>query len=64
MLGAKVTSMSFRGILREINLPVAEKAVYEAYLNFDQIRNMPSYPAEGSIQEIDGRIVVKISDRY
>ena len=64
MMGGKVTSMSYQGMLRKMNLSVAEENVYESYLKTDLIRGMPSYPAKGSIQEIEGRVVIKISDVY
>lgn len=47
-----------------VYIPVSKEHVYESYMKLDQIRNMPSYPAEGSIQEIEGRVVIKISNTY
>ena len=64
--GAKVMSMVYDGLLRQggVYIPVSKEHVYESYMKLDQIRNMPSYPAEGSIQEIEGRVVIKISNTY
>ena len=47
-----------------VKLTLAEEDIYEYYMKLDQIKDMPGYPEDGSIQEIEGRIVVKISDVY
>jgi len=60
---------SYRGVLRRmgIHLPMYaydESSVYDAYLhrNDDVFRSMPLYPAEGSVQMIDGVLAIKISN--
>lgn len=47
-----------------VNLTLAQEDVFESYRKLEQIAGMPCYPLEGSIRDIDGYIVVKISDRY
>lgn len=49
-----------------LNLPV-EEPEEEVMLEVSQsqeFRNMPLYPADGSVQKVDGRIVVKIQEEY
>ena len=45
-----------------INLTYAEDDVSAAMNGRDDVKNMPLFPAEGSIQEIDGYIVIKVSN--
>lgn len=44
-----------------LDLPMCDAVSYEKLTGSDVVRDMPLYPAEGSIQEIDGVIVIKIS---
>lgn len=57
---------SYRGILRRLGIqwPMLSSDDYEAFVqaNDEQIREMPLYPYEGSMQRIDGTVVVKISN--
>ena len=64
--GAGLMQMAYNGLLRRggVKLTLAEEDIYEYYMKLDQIKDMPGYPEDGSIQEIEGRIVVKISDVY
>lgn len=64
--GGSVMRMAYNGLLRRggVNLPLAQEDVFESYRKLEQIAGMPCYPLEGSIRDIDGYIVVKISDRY
>jgi len=56
--------MAYNGVLRDIgiNLTYAEDDVSAAMNGRDDVKNMPLFPAEGSIQEIDGYIVIKVSN--
>lgn len=47
-----------------INLPVAEDAVLESALQDETVRAMPVFPASGSIAEVNGAVVIKLSDNY
>jgi hypothetical protein len=65
--GAANNRRSWIGVLEEccgiqLNLCSAEK--YEEMHQKGVFSEMPIFPAEGSIKEIDGVIVVKISDAY
>ena len=57
---------SYHGILRNIgvsmNICLANE--YTEYKTLEEIQDMPVYPAPDSIQEINGYIVIKISDAY
>jgi len=57
---------SYGGVLRNIgiNLTFAGDDVYDSLIQQEKVKNMPLFPAEGCIQEIDGDIVVKISELY
>ena len=54
--------MSYYGILRDIsvNMPLVTDDVYESMRYLPEIESMPQFPAEGSIKEIDGYVVVKV----
>ncbi len=56
--------MAYSGILRNIgvNLAYVPDDASIALNNREDVKNMPLFPAEGSIQEIDGYIVIKISN--
>ena len=47
-----------------VNLTSVEYDTYEQILNSKQLDDMASYPAEGSIVEKDGIVIVKVSDDY
>lgn len=64
--GANVMSKAYYGLLRRggVNLKIAGEEGYELCIRNEKVANMPCYPSGGSIQDIDGYIVVKISDKY
>lgn len=45
-------------------MKIAGEEGYELCIRNEKVANMPCYPSGGSIQDIDGYIVVKISDKY
>lgn len=45
-----------------IKYSTAEECVYESIKNTDEFKQMPIFPSEGSTKEINGIIVVKLSD--
>ncbi len=63
---AACVRQSYGGVLRNIgiNLTFAGDDVYDSLIQQEKVKNMPLFPAEGCIQEIDGDIVVKISELY
>ena len=56
--------MSYNGVLRDIgvNLTYCVDDVYAKLCEREDVKNMQIFPAEGSIREIDGNIVIKIAD--
>lgn len=54
--------MSYYGILQDIsvNMPLVTDDVYESMSYLPEIESMLKFPAEGSIKEIDGYVVVKV----
>lgn len=58
--------MSYQGILRKLGiyLPYTSKECHSKLVEMESVKNMPAYPYAGYIQEIDGCIVIKISDNY
>jgi general stress protein CsbA len=65
-MGADTVRMAYKGVLRNlgINLPYGTDESYRNLIESEEIRNMPTYPNEGYIQEIDGCVVIKISNTY
>lgn len=58
---------SWQGVLSEycgINLNLCSEDQYNAIIQNEKIANMPEFPLEGSLLEIDGVIVVKVSQLY
>lgn len=49
-----------------LNVPIAEpeEATLIAVSESAEFKAMPRYPSDGSVQRIDGRIVVKLADEY
>lgn len=59
--------MSYKGVLKylfQINVPYCPDDKFEELIAKDAVRQMPCFPAEGAVMEIDGTVVVKISDTY
>ena len=54
--------MPYYGILRDIsvNMPLVTDDIYESMRCLPEIESIPEFPAEGSIAEIDGYVVVKV----
>ena len=54
--------MYYQGLLRDIsvNMPLVNNETYEALRNTQEVKSMPAFPAEGSIREINGVVVVKL----
>lgn len=55
---------SWRGIFQfrlGINLPFCDEGLYEDLLDLEKVQDMPLYPSEGSMQEINGVIIIKVS---
>ena len=54
--------MYYQGLLRDIsvNMPLVNNETYEALRNTQEVKSMPVFPAEGSIREINGAVVVKL----
>ncbi len=62
--GNELTQWTWNGIYRYklgVNLPSCSDTEYTSLLQDENVKAMPVYPEEGSIQEISGIIVVKIS---
>lgn len=61
-----ITRRAYNGFFRNIgvNLVISQESdeFYDSILHSDKIKQMPVYPADGSIQKIDEYTVVKISD--
>ena len=58
---------SWRGVfhnLLNLNVEMAEYPEYGYVLSSDEFKDMPCYPSEGYIKEIDGVVAVKASDVY
>ena len=58
---------SWRGVfhnLLNLNVEMAEYPEYGYILSSDDFKDMPCYPSEGYIKEIDGVVAVKASDVY
>lgn len=59
--------MSYTGMLRDLgsNLKLEGDAnTYHTVIESDQVKKMPVYPAEGSIHDFNGKVVIKVSDDY
>lgn len=58
---------SWQGVLTEycgIRLNLCSGQQYQILIQNEEVANMPAFPQEGSIVEINGIIVVKVSDTY
>ena len=58
---------SWLGVLNEfcgVNLPMCGEDQYNVLRQLQEVADMPEFPSEGSIREIDGIVVVKISELY
>lgn len=57
---------SYNGVLRNMGilLPYNTDAAYNKLIKLQEIKDMPVYPSKGYIQEVEGCIVIKISDTY
>ena len=47
-----------------MNMNLCSEAQYDALRGSEAVKQMPVFPKEGSIREIDGIIVVKVSEMY
>ncbi len=49
-----------------INVPWPEPSeeVFQSVANSEEFQSMPRYPSDGSVQILDGRVVVKLSETY
>lgn len=59
-------TQSYSGLLRDTGLNLkleTDMDYYHKLIDSSEVKAMPVYPAKDSIKEIDGRIVVKISDQ-
>ena len=57
---------SFTGVFRDTGTNLTYETddnYYNKLLESDDVKNMPVYPAKDSIREIDGHIVVKVSNQ-
>lgn len=66
-LGGRDGYRSWRGFVIEgcgINLNFCTEEQYKNLLQTNELSEMPIFPAEGSIREIDGVVVVKVSEAY
>ena len=62
--GSELDNSTWRGIFRNlngVNLPLCNSKEYEQILANPEIDSMPVFPQEGSIRELDGIIVIKVS---
>ena len=61
---ADCMNMSYAGVLRDIgvNIPLCTDAAYDEIKNLDEVKNMPVFPTEGSIREVNGYIVAKVAE--
>lgn len=61
---ADCMNMSYAGVLRDVgvNISLCSDAVYDEIKNLDEVKNMPEFPAEGFVSEVDGYIVVKVAE--
>ena len=61
---ADCMNMSYAGVLRDIgvNIPLCTDAAYDVIQNLEEVKNMPAFPAEGSISEVNEYIVVKVAE--
>ncbi len=60
-------SASWQGVyhnLLGVNVNVADNGQYEYIKSLPEVAEMPCYPANGCIKELNGIIVVKVSDAY
>lgn len=60
-------SASWQGVyhnLLGVNVNVADNGQYEYIKSLPEVEEMPCYPANGCIKELNGIIVVKVSDAY
>lgn len=58
---------SWTGVLNEycgVNIYLCDEITYNKILQDTEIASMPEFPAEGAIAEINGVVVVKVSDVY
>lgn len=57
---------AYDGLLDDIgiNLETVDYDTYREVLESDVLDSMPTYPAEGSISEKDGVVIIKVSDDY
>lgn len=66
-MGGREGYRTWKGFLIEgcgINLNFCTEEQYKNLLQTNELSEMPVFPAEGSIREIDGVVVVKVSDVY
>lgn len=61
------TTKSWKGVFHNllgINLNICNKETYSKILINNDIKSMPCFPKEGSIQEKNGIVIVKVSNSY
>lgn len=65
--GADTSRSSWMGVFHKycgMDINLCSPSTYEKLVKTDKVADLPVYPAHGSIQEIDGVIVVKISELF
>lgn len=58
---------SWEGLITQycgVRINLCYEETYDIIRLMDEVENMPEFPAEGSVQEIEGVIVVKVSELY
>ena len=62
--GADCMRMSYQAMLLDCSadLKLVEDTVYDSMRVMPEVKDMPAFPEEGSIEEVDGIIVVKVAE--
>lgn len=60
---ANAMNMSYKGLTRDIsvNMPIVDNDTWNALHGLDEVKSMQAFPAEGSIKEVNGVIVIKLA---
>ena len=60
---ANAMNMSYKGLTRDVsvNMPIVDNDTWNALHGLDEVKSMQAFPAEGSIKEVNGVIVIKLA---
>lgn len=57
---------SYRGLVNSLglNIDIVDENSLKTFFEDENVKRMPVYPSEGSIEKLDDTIIIKISDKY